>query len=73
MNKMELWCSRCGNHEKVERSIEGVKTKSRKGWRSYGSAIYCPICTATWGERNSRALDSIQETNDWIYERMLRK
>lgn len=69
---MEIYCSRCGNHERVLKSVRSVKAKSKKGWRSYGSAIYCPECTKTWGERNARELDTVEETNEWIYERLLK-
>lgn len=27
---------------------------TRKGWNSYGSALYCPECSATWDERNKK-------------------
>jgi hypothetical protein len=23
-----------------------------EGWNSFGSALYCPICSRTWDERN---------------------
>jgi len=26
---------------------------TRAGWNSYGSALYCPECSASWHERNS--------------------
>lgn len=68
---MEIYCSRCGNHEKVIRSVKGVKAKSKKGWRSFGSAIYCPSCAKSWRERNTSSLDTDVETNEWIYERLL--
>ena len=69
---MEIYCSRCGNHEMILRSVRGVKAKSKKGWRSFGSGIYCPECTRTWKERNDKELNTVEETNERIYERLLK-
>ena len=46
-------CSCCGNHEKlsnekVEYTVDAIK----RGWGSFGSALYCPECSKTWPERN---------------------
>ena len=68
---MEIYCSRCGNHERILRSVRGAKAKSKKGWRSFGSVIYCPECTRTWKERNDKELNTVEETNEWIYERLV--
>ncbi len=40
---------------------------TRAGWNSYGSALYCPECSATWDERNKgRPLTGQENTIDII-------
>jgi len=68
---MKIYCSRCGTSETVSRSVDGVKSKTKKGWRTYGGVIYCPECVKSWKERNSKELNTAEETNTWIYERLL--
>ena len=48
-----ITCSCCGAHreisnEKMEYTVKAIKD----GWGSFGSALYCPKCTAAWDERN---------------------
>ena len=69
----EIYCSSCGNCEKMNRNVQSVKSKTEKGWRSFGDAIYCPKCAKTWKERNNTELNTTEETNEWIYERLLNK
>ncbi len=35
-----------------EYSADHVIGATRAGWNSYGSALYCPSCAATWHDRN---------------------
>ena len=50
---MNILCSRCGTSKKFRYSAGNVLcTVYTQGWRSYGSALYCPECASTWDERN---------------------
>ena len=43
---MQVQCSKCGHRSrKVERGYYEAKGIADAGWRSYGSALYCPKCT----------------------------
>lgn len=61
---MEIQCSRCGATMSFEYSAGHVIGAAHAGWNSYGSALYCPSCSATWYERNSpdRPLSCIENT-----------
>ena len=50
MNKVRVCCSCCGSS--VVATERDIRSLIKKGWGSYGSAIYCPECTRTWDERN---------------------
>lgn len=56
MGKMTITCSRCGKHRRFNFSVMSVARAIRDGWGSYGNVLYCPECTKTWNERNSRSL-----------------
>lgn len=36
----------------------------REGWRSLGSAIYCPKCVRTWADRNGTDDDRLEDAAD---------
>ena len=60
-------CSRCVKHRRIcdnrpEHSVSAV----RAGWRSYGTALYCPDCAKTWHERNTKALGNKLDTCERI-------
>ena len=68
-----IHCSNCGYHESIKTSVKDVKAATAKGWRSYGGGIYCSECVKTLNERNcDKQLNTAEETNEWIYERMLK-
>ena len=42
---MQVQCSKCGHRSrKVERGYYEAEGIADAGWRSYGSALYCPKC-----------------------------
>lgn len=50
---MNITCSRCGASSEFRYSAGNVLcTVYTKKWNSYGAALYCPECSATWEERN---------------------
>lgn len=50
--KVEIQCSCCGQRDSVTTGPTGLDRCVEKGWNSFGSALYCPECSATWEERN---------------------
>ena len=51
--KLTISCSRCGKSHTFQFNAANVlNLVFTDGWRSYGSALYCPECAATWDERN---------------------
>ena len=43
---MQVQCSKCGHRSrKVKRGYYEARGIANAGWRSYGSALYCPKCT----------------------------
>lgn len=64
---MDIQCSRCGATMSLAYSVGNVIGATRAGWNSYGSALYCPACSATWDERNKgRPLAGPENTIDVI-------
>ena len=59
---VELYCSNCGNHKQIRYTATNVIDVVNYGWRSYGSCLYCPECSATWHERNQTELNSKEQT-----------
>ena len=53
-------CSRCGHRSRRWRYTSGINDAPslapdalvQAGWGSFGRAMYCPHCAATWTERN---------------------
>lgn len=75
---MNISCSRCGAGDEFRYSTRNVLCAVyTKGWRSYGSALYCPECSATWDERNKgRPLPRPENTIvliDELYQRSKKK
>lgn len=50
---MRIICSACGDAQK-KTPAEMVKL----GWRTCGSAAYCPNCIQSWEKRNSHEYDN---------------
>lgn len=43
---MQVQCSKCGHRSrKVKHGYYEARGIANAGWRSYGSALYCPKCT----------------------------
>lgn len=64
---MDIQCSNCGATMCFVYGVGHVMGAIRAGWDSYGSALYCPVCTATWNERNKgRKLAGPEHTIDVI-------
>ena len=75
---MKISCSRCGADKEFRYSAGNVLcTVYTQGWRSYGAALYCPECSATWEERNKvRPLSEQEDTIgliDDLYRRSKRR
>ena len=50
---MKISCSCCAaNHEFKYSATNVIHAVYTLGWGSYGAALYCPKCTATWDQRN---------------------
>lgn len=50
---MNISCSRCGaDHGFRYCAANVLNVVYNHGWNSYGAALYCPECSATWDERN---------------------
>lgn len=66
MNRIliDLQCSNCGkfernvSNEKVENAVKVIK----KGWNSFGSALYCPECSVKFEKRNGKPLSGEKNT-----------
>jgi hypothetical protein len=52
MKSVWIQCSCCGNHTSFSYTVTNVMKQIKEGWNSFGSALYCPICSKTWNERN---------------------
>lgn len=49
------------------KAIQRNSGATRAGWNSYGAALYCPACSATWDERNKgRPMAGAENTIDVI-------
>lgn len=69
---IQFTCSSCGNHEAHYRTVAGVKKFTANGWRSLGDVIYCKQCADRIREREGeRRLHTREETNEWIYNKIL--
>lgn len=51
---MQIQCSNCGLIKGFRFSEKQTASLIQDGWNSFGSALYCPICSGTWAERNGR-------------------
>lgn len=51
-----IYCSRCAMRRRLSTKdgARGAAAAIGAGWGSYGGALYCPKCTKTWNERNSK-------------------
>lgn len=64
-----LTCSRCGKHRRISDRVGTHATRAvYAGWRSYGTALYCPKCADTWHERNDKPLNPKNHTIDRIVQ-----
>ena len=52
MKSVRIQCSCCGNSTSFSYTATNVMKQIKEGWNSFGSALYCPICSKTWNERN---------------------
>lgn len=49
---MRIQCSCCGQTKIFRGTEAAIRRQIADGWGSFGSALYCPACSATWHERN---------------------
>lgn len=62
-----ITCSRCGVHRRIsDRKPEHAKKLAGKGWWNYGTALYCPSCSASWHERNIKELGTEADAENRI-------
>lgn len=57
---MQIQCSNCGVRQQFKYSAASVIGLITIGWSSYGSALYCPECSAAWhenGKNSGKELD----------------
>jgi len=67
-----LQCSRCGNRRRISDRVGTHATKAvNAGWRSFGTALYCPKCSDTWHERNDKPLNPKNYTLERIVQMQL--
>ena len=58
-----IQCSRCGKRRRLTTSRrESLDRAIQKGWGSCGTALYCPECSKTWNQRNSKPMSSEANT-----------
>jgi len=50
--EVDIQCSNCGKRVTFKYSPANAKKRTDEGWNSFGDALYCPECSATWEERN---------------------
>lgn len=64
---IHITCSCCGKHRRIsDNHPEQAVSAARAGWRSHGTALYCPDCVKTWHERNTKALCNELDTCERI-------
>ena len=57
---LQVSCSACGHrsrkfgYDRYRRYLDAPDKIVKAGWGSFGSALYCPKCAATWEERNGK-------------------
>lgn len=49
---MQVQCSNCGLIRNFRYSEKRISSLVQEGWGSFGHALYCPDCSATWEKRN---------------------
>lgn len=71
---VRIYCSRCGNRRRLSTKggSEDALAAIRAGWGSCGNALYCPKCTKTWNERNSKPMAGTVNTLANIGDVMIR-
>ena len=61
--KITITCSCCGNHRQISnKKVEYTAQAIRAGWGSCGSALYCPTCSKSWEDRNSKPMSDERNT-----------
>ena len=55
--KYIIQCSDCGAQKEMDsRKFPGEAVA--EGWGSLSTALYCPVCSATWHERNEKPMSN---------------
>lgn len=71
---VKISCSRCGAGEEFRYSAGNVLCAVyTKGWNSYGAALYCPECSATWNDRNKGRPMAGQENTIGLIDEFYRR
>ena len=69
-----LSCSNCGkrrrlSNKKVQYTVNAIK----QGWNSYDVALYCPECSRTWHDRNTKPMAGEKNTFIVIMNQILQE
>lgn len=67
---MTIYCSNCGTNKEFKYTAMNVLSLVVHGWNSYGSALYCPSCSATWDIRNGKRPMAGEEHTIRLIDRM---
>lgn len=63
---MQVQCSKCGHRSrKVKRGYYEAKGIADAGWRSCGSALYCPECTKNINRKEDKDA-AIMTIMEWM-------
>ena len=71
--KVLITCSNCGKNVRISNTIEETAKIITDGWRSCGSALYCPECIASWQERNGDRQYNDQTQTFWTIAEHIRR
>ena len=64
---VKITCSRCGNTRRISTNQPNrIRNAINAGWGSYGNALYCPNCSKTWHERNTKPMADAVNTSSII-------
>ena len=71
MRRFTATCSRCGRRSKeIFYDMSAAVGLARGGWRSFGTALYCPECAKKWenghGEEMSGMYVAALVIMDWM-------
>ena len=68
-----IQCSNCGKCRRISTAKQKyIINVISQGWGSFGGALYCPECSATWEERNrDKPMANALHTYNLILDRII--